>query len=74
MNNFTILKIDDNSSELDKFNINDFSYEELVEIINVYLKNYNTSIDEDFYIDETNKITYMYPKDDIGFYFKVLFV
>lgn len=74
MSNFTILKINNDSSELDKFNINEFTFEELVEILNEYLKNYNTSVDNDYYFDETNGVTYLYPLEDIGFYFKVLLV
>lgn len=70
--NFSILKISNNSEELDKFNINDINIEEITDLLNEYLKIYDTVLDMDFYIDMANKITYMYPVKDIGFYFKIL--
>lgn len=73
MNSFIILKLDNDSNELEKIIINDESFDFVKEILKEYLSSINDTFnDEDIIIDSGNKLIYIYPENTDMFYFKIL--
>lgn len=73
MNSFIILKLDNDSNELEKIIINDESFDFVKEVIKEYLSSINDTFnDEDIIIDSSNKLIYIYPENTDMFYFKIL--
>lgn len=73
MNSFIILKLDNDSNELEKIIINDESFDFVKEILKEYLSSINDTFnDEDIIIDSGNKLIYIYPENTNMFYFKIL--
>lgn len=73
MNNFVILKMDNDSNELDKIIINQENFDFVLNVLKEYLENIgDTFLEDDIIKDIKNKLIYIYPENNDQFYFKIL--